>query len=67
MKPFLLIAGYDYYPCVGTGDWIRCFSTEEEALSCIVTTSDSYSNTHTIDNCSYDWYHIVDLREWMGK
>lgn len=30
-KPFLLIAGDGYYPSSGTGDWIDCFETCEEA------------------------------------
>jgi hypothetical protein len=30
-KPFLLIAGDGYYPSSGTGDWIDCFGTYEEA------------------------------------
>ena len=31
MKPYLLIAGYQNYPFSGTGDWIDCYETEEEA------------------------------------
>jgi hypothetical protein len=30
-KPFLLIAGDCYYPDAGTGDWIACYETSEEA------------------------------------
>lgn len=32
-KPFLLIAGDCYYASAGTGDWIGCFETCEEAKS----------------------------------
>jgi hypothetical protein len=31
MKPYLLIAGDNYYPCSKTGDWIECYETKEEA------------------------------------
>jgi len=30
-KPYLLIAGDNYYPSADTGDWVGCFSTYEEA------------------------------------
>lgn len=33
MKRFLLIAGDGYYPDYGTGDWVGCFETKEEAES----------------------------------
>jgi hypothetical protein len=32
-KPFLLIAGSGYYPESGTGDWVACYETCEEARS----------------------------------
>jgi len=31
MKPYLLIAGDNYYPSAYTGDWVRTFSTRQEA------------------------------------
>lgn len=31
MKRYLLIAGSCYYPEAGTGDWIKCFETRDEA------------------------------------
>ena len=31
-KPYLLIAGENFYPSDGTGDWVGCFSTYEEAI-----------------------------------
>lgn len=31
MKPYLLIASSAYYPDFGTGDWVKCFKTKEEA------------------------------------
>lgn len=52
-KPFLLIVGECYYPCSGTGDWIACFATEEAAIS-----------HHQSMEKKYDWYRIVDLRDW---
>ena len=50
-KPYLLIAGWDYYPSSGTKDWIACFESWEEA------------ENHNIGDY-YDWKKIVDLREW---
>ena len=50
-KPYLLIAGWDYYPSSGTEDWIACFENWEEA------------ENHNIGD-HYDWKKIVDLREW---
>ena len=64
-KPYLLIAGDRYYPEAGTGDWLQCFETEEEALSLISPADDG---TYIIKDFShynnYDWYKIVDLRKW---
>ena len=60
MKTYLLIAGYDYYPGSGTQDWIGCYATEEDAKESVEklkSDDDEYG--------SYDWFHIVDLKEWM--
>ena len=54
-KPYLLIAGYNYYPSADTGDWIACYETLEEAN----IVKDDFAR-----NRDYDWYEIVDLREW---
>lgn len=35
MKPYLLIAGDNYYPDAYTGDWIGTFATREEAESAV--------------------------------
>jgi len=56
MKTYLLIAGYQYYPDRGTGDWIACYNTEEEANKRIDELKQSYD---------YDWFDIVDLKDWM--
>jgi len=53
-KPYLLIAGDKYYPSAYTGDWKGCYSTAEEAKEYLETIGKEY----------YDWYEIVDLREW---
>lgn len=53
-KPYLLIAGDNYYPSSDTDDWKGCFETREEALEYL----------ETFDKDYYDWYTIVDLREW---
>ena len=56
MKTYLLIAGYQYYPDRGTGDWISCYNTKEEANERIDELKQSDD---------YDWYTVVDLKEWM--
>ena len=53
IKPYLLIAGDQYYPSAYTGDWVKCFETYEEAKEYYESLGDHY-----------DWYEIVDLREW---
>jgi hypothetical protein len=60
MKPFLLIGGYNYYPCSGTGDWIGTFSTYEEAEDAVKAIQASNKISSRVD-----WYDIIDLREWI--
>ena len=55
MKTYLLIAGYNYYPARGTGDWIDCYDTEEEATDKI--------NVMKNDEYAPDWYDIIDLKK----
>lgn len=64
-KPFLLMAGYSYYPDSGTGDCIGCYATKEEAESLIEKTDGQYSK-YRIKGNSYDWYVIEDLSSWIG-
>lgn len=52
-KPFLLIAGDDYYPERSTYNWKGCYETFDAAHDAFM-----------ILNGRYDWYNIVDLREW---
>lgn len=56
MKPYLLIAGTTYYPETGTGNWKDCYDSYEEASEAWIKLSAEKL---------YDWYEIVDLREWM--
>ena len=56
-KPYLLIAGYNYHPEQGTGDWIGCYKTEEEAKK--------YWDELKMGQATLEWYEIVDLRDWM--
>jgi hypothetical protein len=53
-KPFLLIAGWDYYPYAGTGDWQGCYETYEDAVEASMDTEILGKN----------WCKIVDLRKW---
>jgi hypothetical protein len=57
-KPYLLIAGDNYYPSAYTGDWIACYETKEEA-------QEKWEEISSKSKYRYDWYEIVDLREWM--
>jgi hypothetical protein len=81
MKKFLLIAGYSYYPDRGTGDWIGCYSSYEEANELVKFEEiDEYflrgprkgqtKETRQklfVNGLERDWYEIVDLDEWMNK
>lgn len=58
-KPFLLIAGYWYYPESGTGDWIRCYASIKE-----IEGYEDSEGKYCIGKERYDWYTVVDLREW---
>lgn len=78
MKYYLLIAGYCYYPELGTGDWIGCFDTHQEAekqvkekqfFETITKGKDKGKQREThkkyiVKSTEYDWYQIVDLMEW---
>lgn len=59
IKPYLLIVGDKYYPEQGTGDWIGCYKTEEEAKE----VWDGMRGDHF--NYLDKWYEIVDLRDWV--
>jgi len=67
-KPYLLIAGDNYYPDAKTGDWKGCYSTFEEAeaevseYKNVLGTQDGYLFNEQV----YDWYTIVDLRDWTN-
>ena len=73
MKKFLLIAGENYYPEAGTGDWIAAFETEEDTKAevAIIQPEDVTTGIYNynfdrflIRGCKYDWYKIVNLEEW---
>lgn len=68
MKYFLLIAGAGYYPKVGVGDWKKTFATKEEAEAVVEEINpNGYYERYRIVDQFYDWYTIVDLREWIGE
>jgi len=60
-KPFLLIAGYSYYPSSGTGDWVGCCETEEAAQKIWENIKEEES-----DEYGLNWHNVVDLRKWTG-
>jgi len=65
-KPFLLIMGWDSYPERGTTDWRGCYSSREDATKDVVFHDDFgfYTFVNEKRGENYDWYEIVDLREW---
>lgn len=65
-KYFLLMAGEYHYPMADTGDWISTFETKADAEETItVKLTDSYNMDYIINGVKYDWYKIVDLRDWI--
>jgi len=80
MNWFLLIAGDCYYPQAYTGDWIGCFPTFDAARAQVTDVVHKRTITkgkrkgeeevthtsHSINGREYDWFEIVDLREWVG-
>lgn len=67
MKYFLLVAGDQYYPESGAGDWIECFATHDEAVSKVTTRegNDSNRTKYFIGERYYDWYEIINLKDWI--
>jgi hypothetical protein len=66
-KPFLLIAGSNYYPSSGTDDWKGTFETYEEAKAQMTDLSKEYKDRKAYCRFKFgeeycDWYEIVDLR-----
>ena len=59
MKHYLLIAGDKYYPSAYTGDWIASYKTKEEA--------EEKWEEISKQKYRYDWYEIVDLRDWINR
>ncbi len=57
-KPYLLIAGYNFYPAPYTDDWIGCYDTEEEAEEKLKELKQ--------EKYPVEWWDIVDLRRWMN-
>ena len=66
-KPYLLIAGDCYYPSSGTDDWKGCYETIEEIQEMLEKDPDDCpEGAVKIDGAPYDWYYIIDLREWVN-
>lgn len=65
-KPFLLTAGHFYYPRSGDSNWISCFETQELIEDQITIDDNQYygDGKFIINGIRYDWYKIIDLREW---
>lgn len=63
MKYFLLIVGHNYYPKVGSGDWVKTYNTYEEALEAVNNMKDTWGKPLT--ESTYNWFRIIDLRDWL--
>ena len=69
-KPYLLICGDDYDSQWQKGNWIGCYEFESEALSAVKKVEQTGGTRKFIhyevegDDHFYDWYEIVDLRDW---
>lgn len=71
-KWFLLMAGADYYPAPGQGNFIKAFASHDEANTYVQDKSiilesqwgGRADRRYEIDGIVFDWYHIVDLRPW---
>ena len=82
MKFYLLTMGNDHYPQDGDKDWIGTFSSREEARNSFLIITKNAENfnlngveykkqpkveyLHIATNKIYDWYNIIDLREWIS-
>ena len=82
MKLYLLTAGHVYSPPdSGTDGWIKTFETHEEAES-VVKSIDHHTyftkgkskgeikstyNTYEIFDKHYDYYEIINLKDWIFK
>ena len=71
LKPYLLIAGFDYYPGHSTSDWVACFASEEEAEEYVKANRSMNEYPYTADmtnpnRFSCDWHVVVDLRDWAN-
>jgi hypothetical protein len=76
-KPFLLILGFNFYPCPGSSDWKGRFDSHQEAEAAFkkIEHPEQFYTTKTgkirkgvaaytsykFEGTEYDWYEIVDL------
>lgn len=67
MKKFLLLAGFRYYPCPSTEDWIGCYATREEAEEQIKIDYSKGVKRMLVNGKECEWHDIVDLEGWMNK
>lgn len=67
MKYYLLIAGDNYYPQIGSGNWIATFETMEEALAEIHSEGEVDYGPYEIRNKIYDWAIVINLLDWINE
>ena len=65
MKYFLLTAGDNHYPYSGDGNWIGTYASWDEAHNEVEFVNKLYYK-YRIKGEKYDWFVIIDLRDWIN-
>ena len=66
MKYFLLTAGDYHYPLMGTEDWIGTYASYDDAHDEVKEVDELWCK-YKIKGERYDWFEIVDLRDWISE
>jgi hypothetical protein len=70
MNRYLLLAGDDYYPLHGDGDWVDFYATREQAEAEITPVIVGGGRKKYIVSGSkgpLDWYEIIDTETWTPQ
>jgi hypothetical protein len=57
--------GYWHYPSAETCDWKKTYATYQEAKDTVKESDGKYKYIES--GKTYDWYEIVDLKEWIEQ
>lgn len=62
------MAGDNYYPEGGTENWIKTFESEKDAeLAVSSIPSTGCKTVYEIEGREYDWYEIINLKDWIER